>query len=374
MFSRFWNRQKTILLVVMLVLGVVAMIFTTHNQSFYHQPVGVVTSVKNGHPQKQVDQFKNVDHLTSQTLQLRLENSRYQGQTVKVANTFSDSQGTDLRYRVKDQVLLTQLHKSKGHLTANVSGPKRDVVIVFLAWLVVTMLLVMMGRSGSFALLSVVINAILLFIAIKINVNNQATAVLLIFSLLALLFAVVSLLLVIGPSKRMLATLGATILGTAAAMLISAIVLWATKEKGVYYESMQYVTQVPKPLFLAETLLGSLGAVMDESSDISATLFQLKRLNPDISGRELFIAGRNVGKSIMGPLINVLFFIFMADTFTPALLYIKNGNSWGYTFAMNMCLGTVQSLISGIGIVLAIPLASGLMAILLGRRETNDHN
>lgn len=374
MFSRFWNRQKTILLVVMLVLGVVAMIFTTHNQSFYHQPVGVVTSVKNGHPQKQVDQFKNVDHLTSQTLQLRLENGRYRGQTVKVANTFSDSQGTDLRYRVKDQVLLTQLHKSKGHLTANVSGPKRDVVIVFLAWLVVTMLLVMMGRSGSFALLSVVINAILLFIAIKINVNNQATAVLLIFSLLALLFAVVSLLLVIGPSKRMLATLGATILGTAAAMLISAIVLWATKEKGVYYESMQYVTQVPKPLFLAETLLGSLGAVMDESSDISATLFQLKRLNPDISGRELFIAGRNVGKSIMGPLINVLFFIFMADTFTPALLYIKNGNSWGYTFAMNMCLGTVQSLISGIGIVLAIPLASGLMAILLGRRETNDHN
>lgn len=172
----------------------------------------------------------------------------------------------------------------------------------------------------------------------------------------------------------MWATLGATILGTLAAMLISALVLSLTHEKGVYYESMQYVTQVPRPLFLAETLLGSLGAVMDESSDISATLFQLKRLNPDISPKDLFIAGRNVGKSIMGPLVNVLFFIFMAETFTPALLYIKNGNSWGYTFAMNMCLGTVQSLISGIGIVLAIPLASGLMALFLGRRPSHDHD
>lgn len=374
MFNRFWSRQKTILLVIMLVIGVIAMIFTTHNQSFYHQPVGEVVMVHNGKPQRQEDQFKNVDHLTDQTLHVRLENGRYKGQTVSVSNSFSDSQGTDLRYRKGDQILLTQLHKSHGKLAANVSGPKRDVVLVFLAWLVVTMLLVMMGRSGGFALISVIVNAILLFIAIKINVNNQATAVLLIFSLLALLFAVVSLLLVIGPSKRMLATLGATVLGTLAAMLISALVLALTHEKGVYYESMQYVTQVPKPLFLAETLLGSLGAVMDESSDISATLFQLKRINPDISQRELFMAGRNVGKSIMGPLINVLFFIFMADTFTPALLYIKNGNSWGYTFAMNMCLGTVQSLISGIGIVLAIPLASGLMAILLGRRQSDDNN
>lgn len=358
----------------MLIVGVIAMVFTTHNQHFYRQPVGRVVAVKNGKPQRQEDQFKNVDHLTSQTLKVRLENGRYQGQVAKVPNSFSDSQGTDLRYRVGNQVLLTQLHQSKGQLVANVNGPKRDFVIVFLVWLVVTMLLVMMGRSGSLSLISVIVNAVLLFVAIKINVNNQATAVLLTFSLLSLLFAVISLLLVIGPSKRMWATLGATILGTLAAMLISALVLSLTHEKGVYYESMQYVTQVPRPLFLAETLLGSLGAVMDESSDISATLFQLKRLNPDISPKDLFIAGRNVGKSIMGPLVNVLFFIFMAETFTPALLYIKNGNSWGYTFAMNMCLGTVQSLISGIGIVLAIPLASGLMALFLGRRPSHDHD
>ena len=35
---------------------------------------------------------------------------------------------------------------------------------------------------------------------------------------------------------------------------------------------------------------------------------------------------------------------------------------------MNMCLGTVQSLISGIGIVLAIPIASALAALLLGKK------
>ena len=79
------------------------------------------------------------------------------------------------------------------------------------------------------------------------------------------------------------------------------------------------------PLFIAEILLGSLGAVMDESSDIVATLFELKRIDPTVTRLQLFMSGRSVGKSIMGPLVNVLFLIFMADTFTNSLLYLKNG-------------------------------------------------
>ena len=69
----------------------------------------------------------------------------------------------------------------------------------------------------------------------------------------------------------------------------------------------------------------------------------------------------------MGPLINVLFFIFVAETMPMALLYLRNGNSWGYTFSMNMSLGVIQSLISGIGIVLAVPLASYLASRWLNK-------
>ena len=230
------------------------------------------------------------------------------------------------------------------------------------------MLLLMMRRQGSLALLSVIVNTILFMLAIELDLKMQAAHVLLIFGVLALIFTVISLVMILGFTRRMLATLGATVFGTLAAVLISLLVFNLTQERGIYYESMQYVTQVPRPLFLAETLLGSLGAVMDESSDIVATIFELKQLDPAATKRQLFLAGRSVGQSIMGPLVNVLFLIFMADTFTSSLLYLKNGNSWGYTFSMNMCLGTVQSLISGIGIVLAIPIASALAALLLGRK------
>lgn len=366
--SHYWSRARFILLLVLLVIGAVAMLFVTHNQRFYQRPIARVEHVQAGAVQRTTDQFKNVDHEHQQTLRVRLLNTNYRGHWLTVTNTYSDSQPMDQHYHRGDQIFLSQLKSRRGKLSANVNGYKRDSVVVFMIWLVSTLLLMMMGQAGALALVSVIINALLFILAIEIDLKNNGEHVLLIFGTLSVIFTLVSLLLILGPTKKMVATFCATVIGTFTALGVSLLVFALTHERGIYYESMQYVTQVPRPLFVAETLLGSLGAVMDESSDIIATLFELKQLNPAIARRHLFLAGRNVGKSIMGPLINVLFLIFMAETFTSSLLYIKNGNSWGYTFAMNMSLGTVQSLVSGIGIVLAVPLVSLFGALLLGRR------
>lgn len=368
MIKNLRQSKKSWLLIVLLVLGIGVMAFTTHNQRFYRQPIAKVVAVKGGTSQKVTDQFQNVDHQHHQMVTAVMMNGCYRGQKITLTNTYSDSQPMDQRYRVGNQVFLTQLKKRHGRLGANIAGYKRDTVLVFLTWVVVMMLLLMMGHAGALALLSVIANAALFLIAINLDLHNNGEQAMLIFSALAVIFTFVSLLLVLGPTKKMLATCGATIIGTFTALGVSLLVFNLTHERGIYYESMQYVTQVPRPLFLAETLLGSLGAVMDESSDIIATLFELHQLESTVGSRQLFLSGRNVGKSIMGPLVNVLFLIFMADTFTSSLLYIKNGNSWGYTFAMNMSLGMVQSLVSGIGIVLAVPLVSVFGAILLGRR------
>lgn len=363
------NRRSIIVAVIVIATGILAMLFVTHNQQLYQQPIGRVIRVQNGHPQKQKDNFDNVDHTTSQKVTVRIVNGQFQGRQVSLVNDYTDSHAMDQQYKQNDQIFLHLNHHRDGSLTGTIQGYKRDQVLVFLAWLVICLLLLIMKFKGALAFLSVTLNGVIFVIAIQLDLQMQGNHVMAIFASLAVVFAILTLLIVQGPTKQMIATLGATVLGTTIAMLISLLVFNWTHERGMYYESMQYVTQVPRPLFLAETLLGSLGAVMDESTDIVSTLFELKRLNPAVSAKSLFLSGRRVGQSIMGPLINVLFMIFMADTFTSSLLYIKNGNSWGYTFAMNMGLGTVQSLISGIGIVLAIPVASGLAGLLLGRRR-----
>ena len=142
-----------------------------------------------------------------------------------------------------------------------------------------------------------------------------------------------------------------------------------TNDKGVHYEALDFATQSPKQLFLAATVIGLLGAVMDAATDIVSTLFEMKRTQPEISRKQLFISGQNVGKSIMGPLVNVLLLIFFAETVTMAVLFFRTGNSIAYTFEWTMSLGIIQSLISGIGITLVIPSASLLSSLVLGGGE-----
>lgn len=360
---------------VMLLVGMGLFLFTKYDAWLYSRPVAVVAKVDTTSRQRQRDQFKNTDYLVTQHLTVRLLNTKHRGRTLVVHNHYTVSQTMSLRYQRGNQVFLSQLADKRGRLSAMVSGMKRDVVIVMLVWLVVTMLVLMMGSAGLRALASLVANTALFILAINFDLKWQGRGVLLLFSLLAGTFTVISLLLIMGPTRKMLAAFLATLAATTVAVSLSWLLITITRERGLYFESMMYVTQVQRPLFIAETILGSLGAVMDVSSDIVATLFEVKRLQPAATRHQLLGAGRQVGKQVMGPLANVLMLIFAAEMLTSSVLFLCNGNYWGYTFSMTMSLGITQSLVCGIGIILAIPLTSWLMAAMIGEGGwLNEHN
>ncbi|MFD1421300.1 YibE/F family protein [Lactiplantibacillus songbeiensis] len=362
--KRHWGLWLTIIVVV---LGLIGVGLTRWDAPLYQQTVAKVTQVHAINRNSSTDEFQNKDVTYQQAVTVRVLNHRHQGQTYQIRNTYTKSGAMDQAYRVGDQVFVRVPATKSSSVT--IQGLKRDTALAFVAWLALALLLLIMRFSGLMALLSVTLNAVLFYGAIQLDLMTNGGHLYSLFGVLAVIFAVLTLWLVQGFSRQMLVTLGATVAGTGIAVIISLIVFAVTHERGVTYEAMQYVTQVPRPLFLVETVLGSLGAVMDESTDIVASLFQLKQERPDIAPNQVFRSGLQIGHSIMGPLINVLFLIFMADTFAMTLLYLRNGNNWGYTFSMNMSLGMVQSLISGIGIVLAIPVASWLASRLLPGQE-----
>lgn len=359
------HRWPTWVIIVIALIGLLGVLGVKFDYVLYHDPIVTISQVKNGKPVKQKDEFQNADTITNQQLVGTVRNGDYKGKQVRFENTFSLSGASDQRYHKGDDVFVIMRQKGE---KVTIREAKRDVPLAFTAWLTIILLLATMMFSGLMAFTSVAINSILFYWAVRLNGDSNGGKVLLIFGLLTIVFAVVTLWIVMGISHQMLVTLLATLGGTFLSVLVALGVFALTKEKGMYYESMEYVTQLPKPLFLAETILGSLGAVMDESTDIVASLFTLKQEQPELSSKQVYRSGRQIGRTIMGPLINVLFFIFMAETIPMALLYLKNGNTWGYTFSMNMSLGMIQSLISGIGIVLAIPLASWFASLALRRR------
>ncbi|CAH0417259.1 YibE/F family protein [Periweissella fabaria] len=366
---RNYLRPKSLRQILMYVfIGIMGLgvFLTRYDAPLYQQHiVGVVESAKQQRQQKTTDQFNNVDYSINQILEIKILNGSRRGEEVKVQNNYFKSGALNQAYRPGQQLFLN--HEAGNDIS--IIGQKRDTLVALMAWITVTLLLVLMQLPGLLTLVSVLINIGLLYIAIKLNLNVTNINVVLLFSGVGVLMAFVTLSLALGWNKKMAITLSATLLSSIIALIIANVVMTLTHQRGLEFELMDYITQLPQPIFLAEAFLAALGAIMDASTDIVATQFEVQEAHPEISRRKLFAAGLGVGRSIMGALTSVLFLIFISETFAMSLLYLRNGNTWGYTIEINMVLGMVQTIIAGIGIVLAVPIASGLAAWFAHNKE-----
>ncbi|KRM00060.1 hypothetical protein FD50_GL002300 [Liquorilactobacillus satsumensis DSM 16230 = JCM 12392] len=361
--------KKILLEVAVIFLGGIALYFaTSHNAFMYQQPILQVTAVENGKTSVTKDEFSNRDEQTTQRLTGRILNGSSKGEKYTFSNTYTKSGGIDQKFHVGQQ-LFVNLYHQKGRTSVSVSTYKRDTYFAILVWIMLCLLLLVMKIKGLRALGSVLFNFILFILIVQLDVNWNITSFFAIFACSALIFTALTLVWILGWNKQCLITLEAIVIGTALAFAICIFAMWITNDQGMHYEALDFATQQPKQLFLAASVIGLLGTVMDAATDIVSTLFEMKRRQPQVGFKRLYSSGKQVGKSIMGPLVNVLLLIFFAETFTLAILYFRTGNSIGYTFSWTMSLGLVQSLISGIGITLVIPTASFLAAITLGRTE-----
>lgn len=356
-----WQKKLMYGFIILMGLGV---FLSRYDAPMYHEKnIAVIESTTQIHKQKTTDQFNNIDYAIDQKINLKILNGNQKDKQVTVINSYYQSGALNQKYRVGQQVFLN--HASGKNI--NIFGQKRDTLVFFMAWVTISLLLILMKLPGLLTMISVLINIGLLFMAVKLDLNFANINVIVLFSGVGVLMALVTLTLALGWNKKMLITFLATLISSLGAILIANVVMEVTHQKGLEFELMDYITQLPQPIFLAEAFLAALGAIMDASTDIIATQFEIQAAHPEVTRLALFKAGTGVGKSIMGALTSVLFLIFISETFAMSLLYLRNGNSWGYTIEINMVLGMAQTIIAGIGIVLAVPVASGLAAWLATR-------
>lgn len=355
---------------VILLLGAFFIfVISTHDAFLYKQSILQVTHVKQGKTFKSSDEYGNHDKKTDQTVYGVLLNGKKKGAKFSFQNTYAASGGLSQNYR-KGQQLFVTLNHDNGKFEVTPTNYKRDTYLFMMCWIMVCLLFIVMKIDGVRTILSVLINFILFLIIVQLDVSWNITNFFIIFAISAIIFTAITLAIIIGINRQFTVTFAAIIIGTAIAFLISTGVMLVTNDSGMHYEALDFATQQPKQLFLSATLIGLLGTVMDAATDIVSTLFELKRSQPEVSFQQLYRSGREVGKDIMGPLINVLLLIFFAETFTMAVLYFRTNNTIGYTFSWTMSLGLVQAVISGIGIALVIPAASFLAAWSLERSKS----
>jgi len=76
-------------------------------------------------------------------------------------------------------------------------------------------------------------------------------------------------------------------------------------------------------ILLASIIIGASGAVLDVAVSVTSAMAEMKDYNPEISVQDLFQAGLNVGKEVLGSMVNTLVFAYFGNSLVLALLILE---------------------------------------------------
>lgn len=246
-----------------------------------------------------------------------------------------------------------------------------------IAWMFVIFVIVALavaGKKGFRAILSVVASlAFFYFFFIKligVGVSPVLAAVLFVF-----IVSLISIPLIHGLNRKSLASIIAIMIGYAASFGIVYVFSYlgrlgtAPGEDfrllGVMFENINLFD-----ILIASLFLGAVGALIDTAISISSAIFETLQESPRADFKKVYKAGMNVGKDILGSMINTLLFAYIASSlpfFVMLTLAQESGDGIFYDL-MNMdfiALELTRTFIGAVSLVLIIPLVSATSAYYL---------
>lgn len=370
--SAKFRGKKVVLLALLLILIVVSIVFVYNNHVFYQDPIAEIIEVELEDEVGVPVGTENQDVVYTQNIEAVLKNGDLKGEPIVLTNEFAESSVYHSAFEVGDELFVT-LDAQTEHegLTGTIIDVKRDHDLVLISWLFIGVLFAIAKRQGLLAVLSLVINALIISWALDVYIHTSNIRLLVIMCVAVVLMTTLSLLFVSGFSDKTYAAIAATLLGTFSLLVITSVVLYVTDQEGLRFEEMEFLTRPPQAIFMSGVLVGALGAVMDVAVTISSSLFNLYEKNKAIKASVLKESGIEIGKDIMGTMTNILFFAYVSGTIPTLILYFMNGASLGFTLSMNLSLELTRALAGGIGIVLTIPISLYTTLFFINRKQAS---
>ena len=251
------------------------------------------------------------------------------------------------------------------------------LILAIVAALFIAAAVIVGGRTGAKSLVALAVTLVCLFGVLLPALMKGANTLLMTFIVCAYV-AVVSLTIVGGVQKKSVCAMLGAVAGTALALLFGLLAQALTRVDGLRIEDVEPLLQLRQtgtPIGLRGLLVGgiiisALGAVMDVTMGIASSLAEVHAANPQLSRRELFRSGMNIGRDMVGTMTNTLILAFLGSGFT-LILYLY---SLGLSFRQLMSsayvsMEVVSGIASSVGVILSIPLTALITAAVFTREK-----
>ena len=127
-------------------------------------------------------------------------------------------------------------------------------------------------------------------------------------------------------------------------------------------------------MLMASVLIAALGAVMDVGMSVAASLEEIHTLNPALNARALMGSGMRIGRDMIGTMTNTLILAYTGTALTTMILLLAHRlgveTAVGHLLSSDyLAMELAQGIASTGGVVLTVPVASAISALVYTKRE-----
>lgn len=307
---------------------------------------------------------------------LQLLDGPFAGSTVTGVNLLNGSLEQDKLFSTGDRALVVV--SSRDGVITNVTMVDHDrlgwelvMAAVFVAFLVL-----FAGRTGLRAILSFVLSVLALW-KLLIPLYLRGWNPIWVSLAVTLLLTVFIIALVYGFDRRCAAATSGAALGILVTCALGALFTDAFRIHGAvmaYSESLLYAGFQDLNLtriFMASIFIGSSGAVMDLSVDITSAVREVVDKKPDISRREAVRSGLNVGRAAMGTMTTTLLLAYSGGYVALLMVFMAQGTPLTHIFNYKyVAAELIHTVIGSFGLVTVAPFTALCAGLLLGGRRS----
>lgn len=257
------------------------------------------------------------------------------------------------------------------------SGTNRLPVLLVLGFLFVACVLAVARWKGLFALVGLGFAGFVLlgFMLPALITGKPGMAVALAGST-AIMFVV--LYVAHGVSIRTSTALAGTLLGLAVTTLLGTVAVWAARLSGFADEQEYDLAQlVPglnfQELLMCAIIIGGLGVLNDVTITQSSAVWELRAAAPEMSRTGIFASAMRIGRDHIASTIYTIVFAYAGGALTVLLLLYFSNREILDLFGVEMFASEgVRTLASAIGLVLSVPITTGIAAVTVAPARTPD--
>lgn len=233
------------------------------------------------------------------------------------------------------------------------------------------------GKRGLSAFLSVVFNFSLLFMALLLIAGSISPLLVVLFTSICIL----AITIFMGNSDEDATTTAffATIIVLLVMMVLMLPMDYLAQIKGFANEQSEEIEAFNllvgvdfEQVLIATTILSTLGAIAEAAVAIASGLEELSQHNAAITLDEIYRSGKNIGFQIMGMTFNTLFFGMFGGDLALFVLLHKLKENFGYYLNSKIFVAeSMQVLYSVIAVVLVIAITTYLMGKKIMKQRQN---